>query len=286
MLLQALIEQVSSRFQAAGIESHQADAELVIGHALGLNRGELAAAAIVGRQVTGSEADEIETMVARRAAREPLQHITGVAQFRNLELAVGPGVFIPRPETEFVAQLGIDALVASISETHANPVAVDLGTGSGAIALSIATEVPAARVFAIEKSDEAFVYTQRNFAAHAPAATLVKGDLAQAFEDLNGAVSVVVSNPPYIPTDAIPRDLEVRLHDPDLALYGGEDGMSVIRFVSSTARRLLVQGGTLVIEHADSQGSQVSQLLLADGWLEVQSHKDLTGRDRAVTAIR
>ena len=96
----------------------------------------------------------------------------------------------------------------------------------------------------------------------------------------------MVSNPPYIPTDAIPRDLEVRLHDPDLALYGGEDGMSVIRFVSSTARRLLVEGGTLVIEHADSQGAQVSQLLLADGWLEVQSHKDLTGRDRAVTAIR
>ena len=287
MLLQALISQVSTRFQAAGIESHQADAELVIGHALGLNRGELASAAFIGREISTAEQDQIEALVARRAAREPLQHITGVAHFRNLELAVGPGVFTPRPETEFVAQLGIDALRSCISEVNPNPIAVDLGTGSGAIALSLATEVPESHIFAVEKSQDAYPFTQRNFARYGKAnATLMLGDLADAFGDLNGTVSVVVSNPPYIPTDAIPRDLEVRLHDPDLALYGGEDGMSVIRFVSSTARRLLVEGGTLVIEHADSQGAQVSQLLLADGWLEVQSHKDLTGRDRAVTAIR
>lgn len=287
MLLQALIEQVSARFQAAGIESYQTDAELVIGHALSLNRGELASAAIIGREVSIAEVDEIEAIVARRAAREPLQHITGVAHFRNLELSVGPGVFTPRPETEFVAQLGIDALRSSINSATPSPIAIDLGTGSGAIALSLATEVPDARVFAVEKSEAAYPYTERNFARYGQAnAELVLGDLADAFGDLNHTVSVVVSNPPYIPTDAIPRDLEVRLHDPDLALYGGEDGMSVIRFVSSTARRLLVEGGTLIIEHADSQGSQVSQLLLADGWLEVQSHKDLTGRDRAVTAIR
>lgn len=287
MLLQALIGQISARFQAAGIESYQADTELVIGHVLGLSRGELASAAIIGREVSTAEAAELETAVARRAAREPLQHITGVAHFRNLELSVGPGVFTPRPETEFVAQLGIDALHASVDESTPSPIAVDLGTGSGAIALSLATEVPESRVFAVEKSEAAYPYTERNFARYGKAnATVVLGDLADAFGDLNHRVSVVVSNPPYIPTDAIPRDLEVRLHDPDLALYGGEDGMSVIRLVSLTARRLLVEGGTLVIEHADSQGSQVSQLLLADGWLEVQSHKDLTGRDRAVTAIR
>lgn len=286
MLLQALLNQTSARFAAAGIESHQADAELTIGHALGLNRGEVLAAAITGLELSESEIETIEALIVRREAREPLQHITGVAHFRNLELAVGPGVFIPRPETEFVAQLAIDATRACVNDETPNPIAVDLGTGSGAIALSIATEVPEARVFAVEKSDEAFFFTQRNFVAHAPAASLVKDDLAQAFAELNGTVSVVVSNPPYIPTDAIPRDLEVRLHDPELALYGGEDGMSVIRFVSSTARRLLCDGGRLIIEHADSQASQVSQLLLADGWLEIESHQDLTGRDRAVTAIR
>lgn len=286
MLLQALLNQISARFADAGIESHQADAELIVGHALALTRGEVLASAIARRELTASEIETIEALIARREAREPLQHITGVAHFRNLELVVGPGVFIPRPETEFVAQLAIDAARASVSDTSPNPLAVDLGTGSGAIALSIATEVPDSRVFAIEKSEDAFPYTQRNFAALAPTATLVKGDLANAFEDLNGTVSVVVSNPPYIPTDAIPRDLEVRLHDPELALYGGLDGMSVIRFVSSTARKLLSEGGMLIIEHADSQAPQVSQLLLADGWLEIKSHQDLTGRDRAVTAIR
>jgi release factor glutamine methyltransferase len=156
-----------------------------------------------------------------------------------------------------------------------NPVAVDLGTGSGAIALAMATEMPAAKVFAVEKSTEAFPFTRANFEKYAEQgdATLIQGDLADAFQSLNGTVHVVASNPPYIPLAMIPRDEEVRLHDPDLALYGGEDGMSVIHRV-------------LIIEHADSQSAQVCQLLLADGWREVKAHRDLTDRDRAVTAIK
>lgn len=287
MQLQALVDSTSDRFARAGIESHRADAELLIGLVLGLNRGELAAAAIAGREISASDLEKLEPMLARREAREPLQHITGVAHFRQLDLAVGPGVFIPRPETEFVAQLAIDALRSALAAGSKQPIACDLGTGSGAIALSIATEVTEAKVFAVEKSEAAYPFTKRNFDRYAGAnASLVLGDLSDAFAELNSQVSVVISNPPYIPTDAIPRDLEVRLHDPDLALYGGEDGMSVIRLVSSTARRLLVDGGVLIIEHADSQGSQVSQLLLADGWREVKSLQDLTGRDRAVTATR
>jgi release factor glutamine methyltransferase len=167
-------------------------------------------------------------------------------------------------------------------------VAIDLGTGSGAIALAMATETPRAKILAVEKSAEAFPFTAANFENYADKcdATLIQGDLADAFQELNGLVSVVASNPPYIPLAMIPRDEEVRLHDPDLALYGGEDGMSVIHLVSATAKRLLIEGGALVIEHADSQSEQVCQLLLADGWREVKAHRDLTDRDRAVTAIK
>ena len=283
MRLRDLVEHAAERFESAGLHSALVDAELLAGHILGLNRGEVQAQMLVGASVTESQAQQITTLYGRRIAREPLQHITGTAYFRNLELSVGRGVFIPRPETEFVAQLAIDALK---SAKQSEPIAVDLGTGSGAIALAMATEVSTARVFAVEKSLDALPFTKQNFAKYGANATLIQGDLADAFAELNGQVSVVASNPPYIPAAAIPRDVEVHLYDPDLALYGGDDGMDVIHLVSATAKRLLVEGGALIIEHADSQSVQVCQLLLADGWREVQAHQDLTGRDRAVTAIK
>ena len=283
MRLRDLVEHAAERFESAGLHSALVDAELLAGHILGLNRGEVQAQMLVGASVSESQAQQITTLYGRRIAREPLQHITGTAYFRNLELSVGRGVFIPRPETEFVAQLAIDALK---SAKQSEPIAVDLGTGSGAIALAMATEVSTARVFAVEKSLDALPFTKQNFAKYGANATLIQGDLADAFAELNGQVSVVASNPPYIPAAAIPRDVEVHLYDPDLALYGGDDGMDVIHLVSATAKRLLVEGGALIIEHADSQSVQVCQLLLADGWREVQAHQDLTGRDRAVTAIK
>jgi release factor glutamine methyltransferase len=282
MLLRDLIDHAAAAFESAGIHSAKVDAELLVGHVLGLSRGGVQAAAMAGRQLTDTEAEEITNVFGRRRARQPLQHITGVAYFRNLELKVGSGVFIPRPETEFVAQLAIDAM----PETE-NSIAVDLGTGSGAIALSIATEVPTSQVFAVEKSEQAYAYTAANFAKYVDSgAKLVLGDLADAFVELENQVAVVVSNPPYIPAAAIPRDVEVHLHDPDLALYGGEDGLDVIRLVSASATRLLMPGGALIIEHADSQSEQVVQLLLAEGWREVRAHQDLTARYRAVTAIK
>ena len=282
MLLGDIIGHAAKQFEKVGIDSAVADAELLAGHVLGLSRGGVQAACISGVEISAEEADLIFINYGRRQAREPLQHIIGVAYFRNLELNVGSGVFIPRPETEFVAQLAINELLALDS-----PITVDLGTGSGAIALSIATEVPGCKVFAVEKSPEAIVFTQKNFEKYAGSnAQLSAGDLSDCFPELNGKVSLVVSNPPYIPEQAIPRDPEVRLFDPALALYGGTDGMSVMHKVSATARRLLVPGGRLVVEHADSQGLQVCQLLLADGFSQVQSHQDLTGRDRAVSATK
>lgn len=284
MLLRELIEHAAKRFQEAGIDSAMVDAELLAGHLLGLSRGGVQSEMIRGAELDSDMAEKLTHMFGRRLSREPLQHITGVAFFRSLELAVGRGVFIPRPETEFVAQLAIDALSAA---SQANPIAVDLGTGSGAIALAMATEVPGAQIFAVEKSEAAFPFTSKNFSKYAGTnAQLILGDLTDAFSELDGKVSVVASNPPYIPSAAIPRDVEVKLFDPELALYGGEDGMDVMHQVSATAKRLLVSGGVLIVEHADSQGTQVCELLLADGWRKVVSHQDLTGRDRAVTAIK
>lgn len=277
-----LLADLTQRFSDAGIETPKADAELLVGHVLELSRGEVQAQALIGSTIDAAKLQELQPLAIRRESREPLQHITGIAYFRQLELHVGRGVFVPRPETESVAQLAIDALSAAQTP---EPIAVDLGTGSGAIALAMAVEVPTARVFAVEKSTEAFPFTRKNFEKYEhTGARLVLGDLRDEFAELNGTVDVVASNPPYIPVDAIPRDPEVRDYDPNLALYGGVDGMDVIHLVSATASRLLRAGGYLVIEHADNQGEQVRQLLLADGWHEVQKHQDLTGRDRSVSA--
>lgn len=268
----------------AGIPIPEVDAELLIGHVVGLSRGEVQARAITGAQLSAHDLRVLTEALERRAAREPLQHITGRAWFRALELAVGPGVFVPRPETEQVTQIAIDALRAVPS---AAPIAVDLGTGSGAIAFSIATEVPQSVVYAVEKSPDAFRWTQQNRElTGASNAHLLLGDLADAFHELDGTVDVVASNPPYIPSDAVPRDPEVRLHDPELALYGGDDGLDVIRHVSKTAARLLHSGGVLVLEHGELQAVAIAALLRADGWVAVATHRDLLGRDRATTALK
>jgi len=312
------IAAAAERLAAAGVPSPRADAELLAGHVLVLGRGEVQARALAGAVLDDADATAFWDLVARRAAREPLQHLTGVAHFRGLTLGVGPGVFVPRPETEVVAQFAIDALrsipVAGRPSTRSarsgngigahsgggigarsgpgsreavGPIAVDLGTGSGAIAIALATEVPHARVLAVEVSPDAFVWAKQNArAAATDNLTLVLGDLAHALPELDGLVDVVVSNPPYIPTGAVPRDPEVRLHDPELALYGGEDGLDLVRALDATARRLLRAGGSLVIEHGELQGDSIARLLRASGWRAVATHPDLTGRPRATTAIR
>jgi release factor glutamine methyltransferase len=268
----------------AGVPTPEADAELLLAHVLGVTRGQVQAKVITGGVVADAEGAAYLAALERRVAREPLQHITGIAPFRSLELADGPGVFVPRPETEFVAQLAIDALLAVASP---EPVAVDLGSGSGALALALATEVPHASVVAVENSPDAFVWTTENVRrVGAQNLRLVFGDLAEALPELDAAVDVVVSNPPYIPDDAIPRDPEVRLHDPAAALYGGPDGLDIVRALSRRALALLRPGGTLVIEHGELQGAELRALLTADGWRATATHRDLLGRDRVTTALR
>ena len=282
--IRSLREFAVSELTAAGVPDPTVDAELLLGHVLGLGRGEVQSKVAIDAAVEQDDVAKFEALVSRRAAREPLQHITGKAPFRSLELAVGPGVFVPRPETELVAQFAIDALRSS---AEPEPIAVDLGTGSGAIAIALATEVPHARVLAVELSPDAHEWAQRNVAASgASNLELRRGDLADAFPELDGSVAVVISNPPYVPNRAIPRDPEVRLHDPAVALYGGEDGLDIVRSLSHTAWRLLHSGGTLVIEHGELQGAEIRALLDGDGWRALSTHPDLLGRDRSTTALR
>lgn len=279
-----VLRRAAAQLSAAGVPTPDVDAELLAAHVQGRSRGEILAAALRGDQFRDdAAAARFAALIDRRAAREPLQHLTGLAPFRHLELRVGPGVFVPRPETEMVAQLAIDALRAT---ADAEPIAVDLGTGSGAIALAMATEVPHARVHAAENSVDAFIWAKENFARIAPHARLAFIDLAEAFGELDGTVSVLVSNPPYVPDAAIPRDPEVRFWDPPAALYGGADGLDVVRTLSRVGLRLLRPGGTLVIEHGEWQGEPIRELLAADGWRATATHPDLTTRDRATTGIR
>ncbi|WP_336662820.1 peptide chain release factor N(5)-glutamine methyltransferase [Leucobacter sp. USHLN154] len=284
-----LLDAMRQRMLAGGIEDPSADAELILGHVLGESRGRVQALAVMRAEITPADAAAAVELTEERARRVPLQHLTGRAPFRSIELAVGPGVFVPRPETEVVAQLAINALQLV---PDPEPIAVDLCTGSGALALAMAHEVPRARIWAVEMSREAFAWAERNVAEWGDGrVSLVQGD-ATALEEiadlapLAGRVHVLVSNPPYVPSGMVPRDPEVRDHDPQLALYGGEDGLDIVRSISRSARALVVSGGTLVIEHAESQGRAIRELLTADGWRAAATHPDLTGRDRATTALR
>ena len=278
------LEETTTRLAAAGVPSPRPDAELLVAHVLGLGRGALLAKAFTGTRIDDDDLAALSALVLRREAREPLQHLTGEAFFRGLRLSVGPGGFIPRPESEIVVQHAIDALTAVASPS---PVAVDLGTGSGALALAMATEVPHATVTAVEVSPLAFTWAEQNRrAVGAENLRIVLADLADALPELDGAVDVVISNPPYIPIGAIPRDPEVRRFDPELALYGGVDGLDVVRSLDATAWRLLRPGGLLVIEHGEQQAVAIRALLTASGWRAIAHHRDLTGRDRATTATR
>lgn len=278
-LAQAVAE-AARTLAAAGVPSPRVDAELLAEHLLGVGLGRLRAL-LLG---DSPEPDGYAELVEERARRIPLQHITGRAHFRYLDLAVGPGVFIPRPETESVVQLAIDRLAPP--RTSAPPVVVDLGTGSGAIAGSIAHEVPDARVYAVELSPLAHAWAERNLKPLG--VKLVRGDLRSAFEELDGRCDVVVSNPPYIPADAVPNEPEVAEHDPEIALYGGgADGMELPTAAAGSAARLLKPGGYFVMEHAEVQARAIAALLAASGfWTDITTHRDLNGKERATSAER
>lgn len=274
--LAAAVNEATVILRDAGVPSPRFDAELLADHLLGVGLGRLRAMMLGDTPAPVGYAE----LVAERAQRVPLQHITGVAHFRYLELAVGPGVFIPRPETESVVQLVIDHV-----KGMAHPRIVDLGTGSGAIAGSIAHEVPGAEVHAVEYSPFAHAWAARNLAPLG--VKLVLGDLRNALPELNGTFDVVISNPPYIPAEAIPNEPEVALHDPPEALYGGgADGMELPTAAAASAARLLVPGGYFVMEHAEVQAGWIVGMMQRTGaWSEITTHLDLNGKERATSAV-
>ena len=294
--IERVFEGARDALSQAGIDTPDADAELIFAHVLDVSRGRVQALRVLGQALEPAQLERIQHLVGERAQRVPLQHLTGLAPFRRVELAVGPGVFIPRPETEVAAQLAVDALSAVPS---AQPIAVDLCTGSGALALALATEVPTAHIWALEKSGEAHAWATRNVERLGDGrVSLHRGDVADlvpsspgaplsgVWNELVGRAHVVVSNPPYVPADMVPRDPEVREHDPALALYGGADGLDVVRQIARVARALLAPGGTLIVEHAETQGEAVRQLFNRAGLRAAATHPDLTTRDRVTTALR
>ena len=274
-LLLAEVAQATQRLADAGVPSPRFDAEELAAWVHGVKRGEL-------HNVADSDFDaRYWEAVARREAREPLQHITGRAFFRYLELKVGPGVFVPRPETEVVAGWAIDALHAM---DVAEPLVVDLCTGSGAIALAVAQEVPRSQVHAVELDERALQWARRNI--EGSRVVLHHGDALTALPELNGQVDLVISNPPYIPLEEWENIApEARDYDPQIALFGGEDGLDLIRGLERAAARLLRPGGIVVVEHADTQGGQVPWIFNEDaGWTDAADHRDLANRPRFTTA--
>ena len=284
MTVGELVTALAERFGRAGIASALADAELLVGFVTGWTRGEVSAKAFMGVELDSDVVAQIDELAVRRETREPLQHITGQSPFRHLVLEVGPGVLVPRPETELVAEWAIEALLQVPTPA---PLAVDLGTGTGALALALATEVPHSRVIAVEHVDDAFAWAARNIERLGDGRVeLVHADAATALSELDGTVDVVVTNPPYIPDAEKPEDIEVLGYDPESALFGGEDGLRDIRTFIATAARLLRPGGVLVLEHGDGQGAAVRAIAADAGFRGATTHTDLLHRERALTAVR
>jgi release factor glutamine methyltransferase len=274
-----LLTDAARRLQLAGVASPEHDAGELLAHVLDTTRAGLPLVAEVGAEPAAA----FEELLVRRESREPLQHLTGTAGFRYLELAVGPGVFVPRPETEVLAGWGVER-AREVLGSGRTPVVVDLCTGSGAIALAVATEVPDSVVHAVELDHCAHAWAVRNLAGSA--VDLRLGDMVSAFRELDGGVDIVLGNPPYIPLEAYESvAVEARDHDPAPALWSGRDGLDAMRVLERVAARLLRAGGVVGAEHADVQGESAPAVFSATGrWSDVRDHRDLAGRARFVTA--
>lgn len=288
-----LVRQATAQLTTAGCPSPETDSQLLVAFVLDVDRKEL-----VGEQtLTDSQVAQTNELIVKRVARVPLQHLTGQAFFRHLTLQVGKGVFIPRPETELLAQVGLDAL----NKIEGPKLAVELCAGSGAIALSLALESPNTTVHAVELSKDAYVWLDKNVKSYADQLSRINSSVIIYHDDatkrevlahLAGTVDVVLSNPPYIPSEMIPREPEVRDHDPHVALFGGPDGLDVAREVALVAAELLKPNGLFGFEHADVQG-ETSVVMLerqqVDGqplWSDIKDNLDYNGLPRFTTALR
>lgn len=278
------------------------ESDLLCAHVLGVNRNQLWSV----ETLNDEQRQSLYLLASRRARREPLQHIVGSAPFRHLDLLVGPGVFVPRPETEVLVDHAIEAVERrriSPSSPRPRPVVVDLCAGSGAIGLSVAVEAASVAVWMVEVSPAALPWLEQNRAANSRAAAesgsmvaVVPGDAIgidqTSLAHLVGTVDVITCNPPYIPRSARPRDPEVAAFDPSIALYGGEDGLAVVRPMLEAAARLLAPGGVLLVEHGDDQGWSAGPMGVPGvvdahrEFGEVQDHRDLSGRPRVTEARR
>ena len=259
------------------------DAEILLAHVLGISRMDLHNPLVLERTISalGDSSIALDTfhdLLARRITHEPLQYITGTAYFRNLELRVGPGVLVPRPESELL----VGAVLNHIANLPAPVSVIDLGSGSGALALAVATEATNSRVIAVEKSDDALVWLKKNVESIVEDLRIVHSDVSDALIGIK--CDVVIANPPYIQDESdLPRD--VVEHEPAVALFGGKDGMDAPRAFIGAASRLLKPGGLLAIEHNESQGSLIADALNMD-FEEILLHHDLAGRPRWTSAIR
>ncbi|GAB3586088.1 peptide chain release factor N(5)-glutamine methyltransferase [Calidifontibacter terrae] len=272
----AALRAAAARLVAAGIPGGAVDARRLLESVLRIDAADLDRRIILGPDLTTPELSRFQDLVDERARRIPLQHLTGRAPFRRLELHVGPGVFVPRPETESIVDLALNALPMGGT-------VVDLCSGSGCIPLSLKDERPDAAVHAVELDPHAYAWAVGNRQRLDLDVTLKLGDATNAFPELEGEVDVVVSNPPYIPVGMVPVDPEVRDHDPDIALYGGSpDGLLIPVAVADRALVLLKPGGLLVMEHAETQGESLPAALRRRGWTEVHDESDLAGRPRFV----
>jgi release factor glutamine methyltransferase len=282
--IKQILRSAKERLLAAGI--NEIDAEHLFAYVVGLSRMDLhnpvkLEAALQSLGDFGVIEDTFAKLISRRANHEPLQYLTGISYFRHLEIEVGPGVLVPRPESELL----VDAVlthISNLSDREGEISVIDLGSGSGALALAIATEAPKSRVIAVEKSPEAIYWLKKNVAAISENVRVVESDVTQALPGVK--CDIIIANPPYIPnSQTLPRD--VAEHEPSVALYGGVTGMEVPSLFIEAASRLLKSGGVLAIEHTELQGDEIAALLAKD-FIEISLHRDLTDRPRWTSAVR
>ncbi len=272
-----------AKSQLAESQISQVDAEHLLAHVLGISRMDLHNPILLETTLTAiSDTDVIEeqfiSLLDRRMNHEPLQYLTGVAPFRYLDIEVGPGVLVPRPESELL----VDAVLAHIKNLPAPVSVIDLGAGSGALALAIATEAKDTRVIAVEKSPEAIYWLKKNVSVIAQNVRVVEGDVADVLPGIK--CDVVIANPPYIPdAQALPRDIAG--FEPHAALFGGPTGMELPTIFITAAARLLKSAGVLVIEHTEEQGAAIASELALD-FESITLHDDLVGRPRWTSAVR
>ena len=291
----SVLVDIELRLKKAGVPSPRVDAESLVAFSLGIERNRTG----LVREIDDDQYREIEKLVEKRVRRIPLQHILGEQGFRRLVLEVGPGVFIPRPETELLVESTVRYLKDKKQDRN---IVIDLCAGSGAISLALATEVGNSDVYAVEKSVDAFSYLAKNVAAHQDLMKTVNSKFVALnasilesiteFEKLIGTVDALVSNPPYIPNKMIPREPEVKNHEPEMALFGGNDGLDFVRVVIKLAQDLLKPGGFIAIEHADVQGSTVEEtgvpflLLESKAFTKVEDRRDFNGLARYTVGIK